>query len=155
MSFLIHGLEVARFSHLFGKEAAVLADTGIERIIVDNKPGFPCRVSLVDADIGESVFLLNYEHQQADTPYRSSHAIFVREGAETAKLGKNEVPKLLKIRMLSVRAFDKNGMMLDADVVDGKNLVYLIHRFLDNGSTEYLHIHNAGRGCFAAAICRA
>ena len=155
MDFQVIALDAEQFRKLNGLDDDALAGVGVERHVVNEKPGFPCRVSLVDADIGESVFLLNYEHQQADTPYRSSHAIFVREGAETAKLGKNEVPKLLKIRMLSVRAFDKNGMMLDADVVDGKNLVYLIHRFLDNGSTEYLHIHNAGRGCFAAAICRA
>ena len=155
MDFQVTALDAEQFRELYGLDSSALASRGVERQLVGEKPGFPCRVSLVDAEIGETVLLLNFEHQQADTPYRSSHAIFVREGAETAKLAKNEVPELLKIRTLSVRAFDKNGMMLDADVVDGENFVDLIHRLFDNGSVEYLHVHNAGRGCYDAAIYRA
>ncbi|NKF24493.1 DUF1203 domain-containing protein [Solimonas sp. C16B3] len=30
---------------------------------------------------GETALLLNDTHQNADTPYRASHAIFIREGA--------------------------------------------------------------------------
>jgi hypothetical protein len=155
VDFQVTALDAEQFRELHGLDDAALARRGVERQVVDEKPGFPCRVSLVDAEIGETVLLFNFKHQPADTPYRSSHAIFVREGAETAKPAKNEVPELLKIRTLSVRAFDEEGMMLDADVVDGENLADLIHRLFHNRSVEYLHVHNAGRGCYAAAINRA
>ena len=155
MDFQITGLDAEQFRELYGLDNGALASRGVERYVADAKPGFPCRVSLVDVEIGETALLLNFEHQPADTPYRSSHAIFIREGAETAKLAKNEVPEMLKLRTLSVRAFEGNGMMLDAAVVDGENLEGLIQRLFDNANVEYLHVHNAGRGCYNAAIYRA
>jgi len=104
MSFQIRSLDSGLFSHLFGKDPRVLAEYGIERIAVDSKPGFPCRVSLRDAEIGDNVLLMNFEHQPALSPYRSSHAIFVIEGANSANIGKNEVPEMLRTRLISVRA---------------------------------------------------
>ena len=154
MDFQVTALDAEQFRELDGLDNGALASRGVEKRVVDAKPGFPCRVSLVDAEVGETVFLLNFEHQKADTPYRASHAIFVREGAHTAELGKNEVPELLRIRALSVRAFDEHGMMLDADVVEGENLAKLVHRLFENDNVEYLHVHNAGRGCYDAAIYR-
>ena len=155
MCFQISGLDVAQFSHLFGKDLEALAKSGVERMIVDNKPGYPCRVSLQDADIGETVLLMNYEHQPALSPYRSSHAIFVREWAGQAKPGRNEVPEMLRHRMISVRAFDSSGMMVDADIVDGRQLESMIDRMLAIESVSYLHLHNAKRGCYAARVDQA
>jgi len=152
MSFQISGLGVAQFSHLFGKDSEALAKSGVERMIVDNKPGYPCRVSLQDADIGDTVLLLNYEHQPALSPYRSSHAIFVREWADQTRPGKNEVPEMLRHRLISVRAFDSCGMMVDADIVDGRQLEAMIDRMLAIASVSYLHLHNAKRGCYAARV---
>ncbi len=155
MCFQISGLDVDQFSHLFGKDLEALAKSGVERMIVDNKPGYPCRVSLQDADIGETVLLMNYEHQPALSPYRSSHAIFVREWAGQTKLGRNEVPEMLRHRMISVRAFDSSGMMVDADIVDGRQLESMIDRMLAIESVSYLHLHNAKRGCYAARVDQA
>ena len=155
MCFQISGLDVDQFKHLFGEDPEALATSGVERIIVDNKPGYPCRVSLQDADIGETVLLMNYEHQPALSPYRSSHAIFVREWAGQTKLGRNEVPEMLRHRMISVRAFDSSGMMVDADIVDGRQLESMIDRMLAIESVSYLHLHNAKRGCYAARVDQA
>jgi len=152
MCFQISGLDVDQFSHLFGKDPEALAKSGVERMIVDNKPGYPCRVSLQDADIGETVLLMNYEHQPALSPYRSSHAIFVREWAGQTKPGRNEVPEMLRHRMISVRAFDSSEMMVDADIVDGRQLELMIDRMLAIESVSYLHLHNAKRGCYAARV---
>jgi hypothetical protein len=154
MSFQFSALNVDHFSHLFGQDREALARQGIQRVVVDSKPGFPCRVSLQDADVGESVLLLNYEHQAAQTPYRSRHAIFVREWASQAMPAKNDVPEMLRHRLLSVRAFDTAGMMIDADVVDGENLEPLIERMFESESIDYLHIHNAKPGCYAALVKR-
>lgn len=155
MAFKVVALDADQFSDLFELDNETLASRGVERHIVDAKPGYPCRVSLVDCEIGDSVLLINFEHQPAATPYRSSHALFVREGVETAKPGIDEVPELLKIRMLSVRAFDKHGAMLDAELTSGENLGEIIERLFANREVEYLHAHNAARGCYSAKIVRA
>ncbi len=155
MNFHICGLNRGHFSHLFGKSAQELAEYGVERMTVDEKPGFPCRVSLQDIDVGKTVLLMNYEHQSALSPYRSSHAIFVQEWASQVDLGKNQIPEVLRIRLISVRAFDASGMMVDADIVDGSELEEMIDRMFSIESVRYLHLHNAKRGCFAARVERA
>ena len=155
MRFQISALGIDQFSHLFGQDGEVLAQSGVQRVIADDCPGYPCRVSLQDAAIGESLLLMNYEHQSAASPYRSSHAIYVREFASQARPGKNEIPESLRIRLLSVRSFDDSGMMLEADVIDGRQLECLIEQLFDDDTVEYLHIHSARRGCFAARVERA
>jgi hypothetical protein len=97
---------------------------------------------------------MNYEHQALPTPYRSSHAIFVREYATQATPGKNEVPEMFRHRLLSVRAFDGSGMIVNADVIEGVQLELLIARLLADDSTDYLHVHNAKLGCYAARVER-
>ena len=155
MTFQISALNVNQFSHLFGKDSDTLAQFGAERVVADTVPGYPCRVSLQDAEVGETVLLMNYEHQPASSPYRSSHAIFVREWADEARLDEGEVPIVLRQRLLSVRAFDDSGTMLDADVVDGQQLESLLDAMLANDAVTYLHVHNAKRGCYAARVDRA
>lgn len=155
MDFQISGLNPEQFSHLFGMDEQQLASHGVQRVVADEFPGFPCRISLEDARRGESLLLLNYEHLPVDSPYRSRHAIFVREGAMQANPGVNEVPESIERRLLSVRSFDDKGAMLDAEVVEGAMLTPSIERLFEDGSASYLHIHNAGRGCFAARVDRA
>jgi hypothetical protein len=152
--FVIRGLDPAPFTELYGLSDAALAERGVVRMPVDGKPGFPCRVSLEDADVGETVLLLNHEHLPVETPYRQRHAIFVREGAVEPAQFENAVPDQLAIRTLSLRAYDAEGMMTDADLVEGRALAALIDRFFADPSVAYLHAHNAKRGCFAARIDR-
>jgi hypothetical protein len=109
----------------------------------------------MDAEPGESVVLLNYEHQPAHSPYRASHAIFVRENAEQAFPDVGVVPEVLAKRLISVRAFDERHYMLTADVLDGAELVDSITGMLGDPKVEYLHLHNAKPGCFAARVTRA
>ncbi len=155
MGFQISPLRADRFRHLFGQDAKALAAQGVERHVVDAKPGYPCRVSLQDAEVGETVLLLNYEHQAAPTPYRASHAIYVREGAVQARPDRNEVPEQLRRRVLSVRAFDGAGMLVAADLADGRALEPVVERLLADAQVDYLHLHNAMQGCYAARVDRA
>jgi Protein of unknown function (DUF1203) len=155
MSFQISGLPVAPFAPLFGLSDAELATRAIVRRTADKSPGFPCRVSLRDAEPGETLLLLNYEHLPVASPYRSSHAIYVREYAEEAHVPVNVVPEVLRRRLLSLRAFDKQGMLMEADVVDGRDIEPLIEKMLESPKVEYLHVHNAKPGCFAARVDRA
>lgn len=155
MNFRISGLPLAPFAPLFGLSDAELATHGAMRQTADTSPCFPCRVSLRDAEPGETLLLLNYEHLAVATPYRSRHAIYVRENASEAHLAIDEVPQVLRCRLLSLRAFDGAGMLKDSDVVDGREIESVIGRMLEQREVEYLHAHNAKPGCFAARVDRA
>ena len=154
MSFRISGLPAQPFTALFALTDAQLAARDIVRMVADRNPGFPCRVSLEDAEPGERVLLLNYEHLAVASPYRSRHAIFVRENAREAQLEAGEIPQSLRRRLISLRAFDERGMMLDCDVLPGSELEAGIGRLL-HGAAAYLHLHNAKPGCYAARVDRA
>jgi Protein of unknown function (DUF1203) len=154
MNFQVSGLPVAPFAPLFGLSDAELARQSIVRHKADAMPGFPCRVSLQDANPGDTLLLLNYEHLAVASPYRSCYAIYVREYAEEAHVPVNEVPEVLQRRLLSVRAFDKKGILLNADVVDGRAVSPLIGQMFANSAVEFLHVHNAKPGCFAARVDR-
>lgn len=154
MSFQVSGLPLAPFAPLFGASDTELARQDIVRRTADKSPGFPCRVSLMDAVPGETLLLLNFEHLSVASPYRSRHAIYVREYAEETKVAAGVVPEVLRRRLLSVRAFDSHGMMLDADVADGREVEGVFERMLERKDVEYLHVHNAKPGCFAARVDR-
>jgi hypothetical protein len=154
MAFKITGLPLAGFTALFALQDAQLAARGAIRMVADRRRGFPCRVSLRDADCGERVLLLNFEHLPVATPYRSRHAIFVRENAAEAQLEVNEVPEVLRTRLLSLRAFDHAGMLIDADVMQGSDLAPAIDHMFNLPEVQFLHVHNAKRGCFAARVDR-
>jgi hypothetical protein len=154
MTFRITGLPAQRFAHLFGLPDAELARHQALRKTCDEKPGFPCRVSLEDAEPGESVLLVNYEHLAVDSPYRSRHAIYVRERLLPSYDEVDAIPPALLPRLLAVRGFDAGGMMIAADVVEGREMFPLVDRFLGNPEVAYLHAHFARRGCFAARIER-
>lgn len=155
MSFRILGLDPTPFLPLYGLSDAALAERGVRRMTVDAAPGFPDRIELRDLERGETALLLNYVHQPADNPYRASHAIFVREGAERRYDAVGAIPASFRIRPLSLRAFDGSHEMVDADVVDGVDAERTITRLLSNPSVVYLHAHYAKRGCYAARIERA
>lgn len=154
-SFQFVALPAERFAPLFELSDAELAALGARRMIVDGKPGFPCRVSLVDAEIGETVVLLSYAHHDVDTPYRASGPIFVRRGAATARLAAGEIPGLLGHRQLSLRAYDRAAMMVASEVVEGRDLETAIRRFFADRRVDYLHVHNAKPGCFNCRVERA
>jgi len=155
MSFRITGLSPAPFRHLFGLSDEELARHNARRYVADAKPGFPDRIGIRDAEPGETVLLVNYEHQPAATPYRASHAVFVSETADTVYDRVGEVPAALATRLISLRAFDADHMIVDADVAEGSVLAPAIERLLANDAVAYLHAHYAKRGCYAARIERA
>ncbi|MBY0564313.1 MAG: DUF1203 domain-containing protein [Hyphomonadaceae bacterium] len=154
MSYRIIGLDPAPYLDLHMLSDAELAARGVERWRVDTKPGAPCRISLDDAEIGESVVLLNYLHQPAETPYRQQGPIFVRETRRRFD-GVDVVPSALARRALSLRGFDARHMMIEAELVEGAGAAALIEGMLTNQSVAYIHAHYAKRGCFAASIHRA
>jgi Protein of unknown function (DUF1203) len=156
INFRISGLSPDDFAPLFAMDDAELSKRGARRMVADQKPGFPCRVSLEDAQIGEKVLLLPHAHHDVESPYRSSGPIFVRENAEPADLAVNELPPVVWHRLLSVRAYDSAGSMVASDVLEGKqSLEQQIRRMFADPKIAYLHIHNAKAGCYSCRVDRA
>ena len=153
MDYVISGLPVQPFQPLFGLATSALRARGIVRQRVDG-PGFPCRITLQDADPGETVLLLPWTHLDVDTPYRAGGPIFVRESALATGVFANTIPEQQRSRLLSVRAYDAGGWMRDAEVTEGVLLESLIERFFGDARVAYLHVHNARRGCYACRIDR-
>lgn len=153
-SFRCLPLPVAPFAPLFGLDDAALAAQGAHRRIADAS-GFPCRLTLEDAEPGEPVLLLNYTHLPSASPYRASGAVFVREHARPVRYQPGVVPPALRARLLSVRAYDAEDAIVDADVVDGAELAGLAARLFENPRVAFLHAHYARYGCYAARIERA
>lgn len=155
MSYVITGLPLEDYRPLFGLPDAELAARGVLRYVADTPVGYPCRITLEDARPGETLLLMNYEHLPEDTPYRASHAIFVNESATATRRAVDEIPGCLAVRpAIALRAYDRRHMMLVAAIAPGAELEPLIRRMLDTPEVDYLHAHNAGRGCFAARIER-
>ena len=154
-SFRIVALPAETFAPLFDLDEAELAARGARRAVVDAKPGYPCRVSLADAEIGETVILLTHTHHEVESPYRASGPIYVRRGAATAELAPGEIPAILLHRQLSLRAYDGEAMMVRSEVVEGSEVAAAIARHFEDPAVSYLHVHNAKPGCFNCRVERA
>ncbi len=154
MAYRIEGLSPQPFQPLFGLSDAALAERGAVRVTADADFGFPCRITLEDARPGEALILLNHVSQEAATPYRASHAIFVRQDASEAAVYVDETPPVFVGRTLSLRGFDRDGMMRDAKLAAPGEAEAAIRELFAQPDVHVIDAHNAARGCFAARIER-
>lgn len=150
--FQIAGLDPAPFLPLFELDDVALSALGAERRTVDARPGYPCRISLEDAPLGEEVLLLPYRHLDEDTPFRASGPIYVRRTARREVLAPGEITGYVRNRSISLRAYDRRHRMVTAEVREGDDAASALERLLDNDTIDYVHLHHAMRGCF---LCRA
>lgn len=153
MTYSITGLGPTSFAHLAGLSDAALAERGTVRMIADSFPGFPCRVALDDAQVGEALLLVNHVSHEGG-PYHAAHAIFVGESAAEAARFVDAVPPALDRRILSIRAFDGDGMMIDAALAQPGEADAAFRNMLADPAVDHLDAHNAARGCFAARVER-
>ena len=154
-AFRLVGLAPEPFAPIFALNDEQLVDRGIRRVVADRKPGFPCRISLVDAEIGEQLLLLPYCHQPANSPYQASGPIFIRSGARQRVADPSEVPPYVTERLMSVRAYDERDFIVDAEVCAGTDVAQTIRRMFEDAQVRYIHLHNAKRGCFSCRVERA
>lgn len=155
MTYRISGLEPNQFAHLIGLSDEELASHGAVRMTADRPSAFPCRIQLDDAGEGETLLLVNHISHEGNNPYRASHAIFVSETATDAASYENEIPPALDRRILSLRAFDGNGMMVDAALVQPGEADPVVRRMLASDAVDHVDAHTAIRGCFMARVERA
>ncbi len=154
-SFQLSGLSEQVFSSLFALSDDELAARNMRRVTANSHPGFPCRVSLVDAEIGEELLLLPYQHQPGASPYQSSGPIFVRRFAIRNVLPVGQLSPYVTGRMISLRGYDENDSMVSADLCEGTNLGAQIEGMLADERVSHVHLHNAKRGCFSCRVDRA
>lgn len=154
-TFRISALPAADFAALFALDDEALAARGIRRVVADEKPGFPCRVSLEDAEVGETVLLLHHLHHDVPGPYRASGPIYVREHARMASPEAGVVPASVRARLLSLRAYDASGSLRDCEVAEGRDLEAVVSRLFADPAVGYVHAHNARPGCYSCRIDRA
>ncbi|MEM7259706.1 MAG: DUF1203 domain-containing protein [Pseudomonadota bacterium] len=154
MNFRINALEGSLFSRYFSLSAAELEVHGGRLFTADKSPEYPCRVSLTDASVGETVLALPFCHHPVSGPYRSSGPVFVRANPEQATPAVNEIPELLRHRLLSVRGYDAQHMMIEADSTMGAQIESVLRSQFANDGVAYIHIHYAQPGCFSCAVQR-
>jgi len=154
MAYRITGIDPSPYAALFGLADAELAKRGVVRMRVTEKPSFPCRVSLTDRELGETVLLVNHVSHDVDGPYRASHAIFVAEAQQEPADYVDQVPPVFEPRVLSLRGFDREGMMVEALLTQPGGAEPGILKLFENPNIETIHAHNAVRGCFSAKIER-
>lgn len=153
--FRIEALPATAFAHLFALSDAELAARGMRRVVADGHPGFPCRVSLCDAAPGERLILLHHPHHDVPGPYRGAGPIYVREGARTASPAPGEVPESVRRRTLSLRAYDAEGWLREAQLAEGREFESVVERLFADPEVAYLHVHNAVPGCYNCRVTRA
>lgn len=154
-SFQLVGLPAEPFAALFDLSDAELAAHHAQRVVASEQPGYPCRVSLEDAAVGDELLLLTYPHQPAASPYKSSGPIYVRKGALQRRVEAGVVPDYVRSRLMSARAYDAAHMIVDASVCEGSEAASEIERLFGNDKVAYIHLHNARRGCFSCRVERA
>lgn len=154
MTYRITGLDPAPYKPLFGLTHEELAERGVVRMTVTD-PTFPCRVSLTDRAVGETVLLVNHVSHDVANPYRASHAIFLTETDQEPAEYVDRVPPVFEPRILSLRGFDRQGMMADAILAQPREADAGIRKLFANPEIVMIHAHNATRGCFSAKIERA
>jgi hypothetical protein len=150
MDFQIEALDPAPFAPLFLLNQGELAARRAVRLVAAARPGYPCRVSLEDADEGETLILVHHHHHRAQTPFAASHAIYVRQHVRRAAPGPGEIPAMLRIRPVSLRAFDGAGMMVDAELAEGDAVAGGVASLLAQPGVAQVHVHAAKPGCYLA-----
>ena len=155
MTYLVRGLDPAPFRQFAAMDDAELVRHSAVRVAVDAKPGYPCRITLEDAEPGEAMILLNHCSREGDTPYGARHAIFVGENALRVGEYFDRTPPVFAGRHLSLRAFDLDGMMVDALLAAPGEADDGLRRLFGNERVLEVDVHNAVRGCFAARALRA
>ena len=151
-SFQVVGINHEPFQSLFDLTDERLQEYAAKRCFATESPGYPCRISLEDARVGDELLLLPYWHQPATSPYRASGPIFVRRGVEQRKSPVGELPSCVTHRLMSVRAYDASHMMVAASVCEGSAAGEEIQSYFSREAVAYIHLHNAKQGCFSALV---
>ncbi|KAA8649442.1 hypothetical protein EYZ11_008125 [Aspergillus tanneri] len=120
---------------------------------VDAANGFPCRRCLRDGKIGEEILLVSYDPFLGVSPYTGPGPIYVHRDCERYECN-GTVADQQRRRLLAVRGYSKDHMLMDFVVTQGSELAEKAEGLFQNKDVGYLHAYYAGPGCFAVRIDR-
>ncbi|WP_342361574.1 DUF1203 domain-containing protein [Terrarubrum flagellatum] len=156
MNYRAVGLDPEIFAPFFTMSDDELRVRGATRMIADRGGAYPCRVSLKRADKGEELVLVNHEHRTAPhSPYRARGPIFVSRAATEKREYVGELPPMMREVMLSLRAYDERGFLVEGEICEGPYADRVLRRMLSDEKVAEVHAHFARQGCFAARFTRA
>lgn len=132
---------------------AVDVDSPIAKRVVADGPS-PCRCCLRNAEIGDDLLLAPYNPFTIESPYAGEGPVFVHAGGCSAHEPlPGAVCEQVLGRLLSVRTYDSQAMMLGSQVLPGEQLANRAGALLGSDGA-FLHVHFAGPGCFAFRVDR-
>lgn len=155
MAYRIEGLDPALFAESCGASDDTLARHGAVRVVADKALGYPCRITLEDAEPGETLLLLPPRLERPGSPFGFTYAIFVQQDVPRAAQYLDAVPPIFAPRVPSLRGFDEDGVVRAAALAQPGEADAAIERVLDDPAVVYIDVHNAVAGCFAARVERA
>ena len=153
MTYKIAGLEPEQFRPFFALDDVALAGRNARRVRA-GEGGYPCRISLAEAQAGESLLLINHVSHDVATPFRTVYAIYVREAVGEPPCYVDEVPAMLASRTLGLRGFDAEGMLKGALLAMPGEADARIRELFGRPEVASIHAHNAAYGCFLARVER-
>lgn len=123
----------------------------VGRQVIADAP-YPCRRCLSNAVVGDRLQLLPYDPFTVESPYAGDGPVFVHaDGCQSSHLAPGELSEQVHGRVLSVRSYDRDAMMLAAEMVPGERLGECATRLLERPAA-FLHVYFAGPGCFAFRV---
>lgn len=154
MSYRISGLSPTEFLPLFALSDGELAQRQAVRVTASRYPGYPCRITLEDAPVGQELILVHHVSHDVATPYRSAYAIYVSKSVAATEY-RDVLPPVMRERPLGLRGFDADGMLRNARLAAPGEADTGIRDLFDDPAIAYIHAHNAAHGCFVARVDRA
>ncbi|MEN5418587.1 DUF1203 domain-containing protein [Stenotrophomonas sp. TWI169] len=153
-AWYLSGLDHRPFQHLFEQSDRALAAQGILRRWAGDRGGHPCRVRLSDPPSGAELLLLPHTHLATHSPYRASGPIFVQRGATRCVLPAGVVPPYVERRLISLRAYDADALMISGQVCPGNEVGVQLDVLFADPAVAFVQLHNAGYGCFSCQADR-
>jgi hypothetical protein len=88
------------------------------------------------------------------SPYTGPGPIYVHRSECAHYQCDGSVPEQQRRRLVAVRAYDVENMMVGFAVVKGEELGVKAGELLEDEEVKFLHVYYAGPGCFAVRIDR-
>lgn len=139
--------------------AARFRSTGIDdngntiRRVAATAGGAPCRHCLRDAQAGDMMLLGSYNLLAPLGIYWTPSPIFVHADACARYDAADDVPEIVRTRLVSVRAYDRDDQCLYdlGQAVQGTAVDPFLTRAIGDARTKFVNIHTAKPGCL---LCR-
>jgi hypothetical protein len=141
-------------SHARATRSDSFGHAGLRPIRVDESPGYPCRVCLREAAVGDEVFLIAHRASPVEHPHSVVGPVYVHAHACVPWAAAGSLPPIVSTRSMALRAYDAAGDLVACDLAEGPQLDAAIARLFEDSRAAAVHLHFARAGCFACRLER-